>query len=298
MTNEKENSAVLGQFIPLHYHFNMMRDSPRVLGFKEALEKLVPEGGRVLELGGGSGILSFFAAHRASKVWCVERNPELVEASKKFLSLNPLSQKIEVVQADAMDYLPPEPVDVVICEMIHVGLLREKQIEIIRSFKERYRKKFGEKLPLFIPEASILAVQPVQQLFNFSGFYAPAPLFYDPHLIHDETKGLSEPFNYNMTVYSQELLPQFICDTILTIQTHGDLNALRFITKNALGILVEEKKAIDWFSQYLVIPLPQTISAKKGDQIRIRFSYEPGASLDTLLKSVQVNRTNPTSSAS
>src|SRR5487761_1017102 len=93
-----DEREVLGQFIPLHYHYNMLTDEARMAGFKEALEKVVPPGGKVLELGGGTGVLSFFAAQNAAKVWCVERNPELVRAARRILALNAGGDRIEVVE--------------------------------------------------------------------------------------------------------------------------------------------------------------------------------------------------------
>jgi hypothetical protein len=39
-------------------------------------------------------------------------------------------------------------------------LLRKKQIPVIDSFKKRYLEKFDGPLPVFIPEASIQAIQP------------------------------------------------------------------------------------------------------------------------------------------
>ncbi|MGC4002533.1 MAG: hypothetical protein QM811_05070 [Pirellulales bacterium] len=75
---------LLGQFIPLHYHFNMLQDRTRMEPFREAIEMVVPVGGKVLELGGGTGVLSWFAAQRAAKVWCVERNPALARLRVDF----------------------------------------------------------------------------------------------------------------------------------------------------------------------------------------------------------------------
>jgi len=290
MITEMESSTVLGQYIPLHYHFNMLRDRARTKAFKEALQAIVPQGAKVLELGGGTGVLSFFAAQRASKVWCVEKDALLASAARECLSLNSTMGRVEVIHADAMDYLPPEPVDVVICEMLHVALLREKQIQIIRSFKERYKAKFGSKLPLFVPEASILASQPVEQNFNFAGYHAPIPIFYDPLVTQEETKGLGDPLNYQMLVYNQEFPDQYKSDGTLAIQSSGKLNALRFITKNVLAILVPEKQTIDWFNQYMVLPISKPIEVKAGDQIRIQFSYQAGESIQVLSKSIQVTK--------
>ena len=175
----------LGQFIPLHYHHNMLKDENRMGNFKAAIDHLVFAGAKVLELGGGTGVLSCFAAAQASKVWCVEFNPDLVAESRRFLALNPNGHKVEVIHADAFEYLPPEPVDVVICEMIHVAMLREKQVEMIESFKQRYSRKFGSRLPVFIPEAVIMAVQPLQQDYDFFGFYAPIIQFQRPGIMQN-----------------------------------------------------------------------------------------------------------------
>lgn len=41
-----------GQFIPLVYHYNMLADQTHMHAFKEAIAIAVPEGSRVLELGG------------------------------------------------------------------------------------------------------------------------------------------------------------------------------------------------------------------------------------------------------
>src|SRR4051812_623552 len=135
-------SSYLGQFIPVHYHHNMLMDENRMGSFRQAIDYAVRPGMKVLELGGGTGVLSCFAAAKASKVWWVDFNPDLVREARRILALNPDGHKVEVIHADAFEYLPPEPVDLVICEMIHAAMLREKQVEMIEAFKQRYRLRF------------------------------------------------------------------------------------------------------------------------------------------------------------
>jgi len=281
---------VLGQFIPLHYHYNMLTDQARMAGFKEALEHVVPQGGKVLELGGGTGVLSFFAAQNAAKVWCVERNHELVEAARRILALNAGGDRIEVVEGDAFEYLPPEPVDVVICEMLHVGLLREKQVEVIASFKARYQEKFGSKLPAFVPEASIQGLQPVQQTFETYGFYAPVPFFQQPGAVHEATHELAEPTLFQTVDYGKDLPSQCAFDGAFAVTKAGTLNAVRFITKNVLAILVQEQRTVDWFSQYLVLPLDEPVAVNAGDKLTASFAYRPGAQIEELASSLRVER--------
>ncbi|HEX8955161.1 MAG TPA: methyltransferase domain-containing protein, partial [Burkholderiaceae bacterium] len=172
-TEQEALDAYLGQYIPLQYHHSMLMDANRMKPFKAAIEHVVQPGAKVLELGGGTGVLSWFAAAKAEHVWCVEHNPELVREARKMLAMNEHGAKVEVVHADAFAYLPPEPVDVVICEMIHVAMLREKQIEMMESFKSRYAARFGGPLPKLIPTAVLMAVQPLQLDYRFEGYYAP-----------------------------------------------------------------------------------------------------------------------------
>ncbi len=272
----------LGQFIPLHYHYHMLNDNTRVAGFKAAIEQVVRPGSRVLELGGGTGVLSFFAARQGARVWCVEHNPHLAHEARKILARNHFSGELEVIEANAFDYLPPEPVDVVICEMIHVAMLREKQIAVIHSFKQRYLEKFGGPLPIFVPEAFIHAVQPVHQSFNFEGFYAPAPLFQDPEAIQNRTWELGQPVVYQRASYADALPARCKWAGEIGMERAGTLNALRFITKNILAILPGERRSIDWHSQYLIVPLEEALQVEAGQKARIRFDCAPGDPLDAL----------------
>lgn len=85
-------------------------------------------------------MLSWFAAAKADKVWCVELNPDLVREAHRLLKLNDGGGKIELVHADAFEYLPP--VNVVICEMLHTAMLCEKQVKVINTLFATLRRTF------------------------------------------------------------------------------------------------------------------------------------------------------------
>jgi type I protein arginine methyltransferase len=278
----------LGQLIPLHYHYHMLRDRARMNGFRRAIEACVRPGAKVLEFGGGTGVLSFFAAQQAGRVWCVERNPELISEARRLLAQNPNTERIEMIQADAFEYLPPEPVDVVICEMLHVGLLREKQLAVIKAFKERYVQRFSGPLPVFIPEAVLQAVQPVQQSFDFEGYYAPTILFQDPVVSHISTRELGALVLYQQLTYESpfDLLCQW--SGSLPIAMGGTLNALRVVTKNILAILVDSQSTIDWHNQYLIVPLAKEFLVKPGDTVHVAFHYTAGDPLPSFQPLVSI----------
>src|SRR5450830_188447 len=283
MLNEREiESCYLGQFIPVHYHHNMLMDQNRMHGFKSAINYAVKPGARVLELGGGTGVLSWFAAAKASKVWCVEFNPDMVKEARKMLAMNPNGEKVEAVHADAFEYLPPEPVDVVICEMIHVAMLREKQVEVMESFKRRYLAKFGGPLPIFLPEAVIMAVQPLQQEYDFEGFYAPIVQFQETQVIHPGTIELAVPAVYSVMDFGQPTDTQVSWAGQFRIEKSGTLNALRFITKNILAVVAEESSTIDWLNHYMAMPLATPLAVRAGDIVDVSFAYRCGGSLPSL----------------
>ncbi len=286
-TEHEAESHYLGQFIPLHYHHNMLADENRMGNFKAAIEYAVFDGARVLELGGGTGVLSCLAASRASKVWCVEFNHELVSESRRLLALNRNGHKVEVIHANAFDYLPPEPVDVVICEMIHVAMLREKQVEMIEAFKQRYLRHFGEKLPVFIPEAVIMAVQPLQQSYDFHGFHAPIIQFQRPQLACSGTTALAAPAVYSTLDFTQANSREIKWAGNFMLEQDGTVNALRFITKNILTVMPEQASTIDWLIDYLILPLPTPLPAQAGDELGISFSYQAGGAIRSLEHSIR-----------
>jgi predicted RNA methylase len=288
MLNEREiESCYLGQFIPLQYHHNMLLDQNRMQGFKAAIDYAVRPGARVLELGGGTGVLSWFAAAKASKVYCVEFNPDMVQEARRFLALNPNGDKVELIHADAFEYLPPEPVDVVICEMIHVGMLREKQVEVIESFKRRYAERFGGPLPLFVPEAVIMAVQPLQQEYDFEGFRAPIVQFQETTAIHPGTVELASPSVYSIIDFNQPNELVYAWQGKFVMDRNGEVNAMRFVTKNILAVVQERSTTIDWLNHYMTVPLAQPVLAREGDVLQVSFQYRAGGSIGSLQASLR-----------
>jgi protein arginine N-methyltransferase 1 len=282
MQSPDEESLYLGQFIPVHYHHNMLMDENRMSNFKAAIDRVVFPGAKVLELGGGTGVLSWFAAAHADKVWCVEFNPDMVREARRLLALNANGDKVEVVQADAFSYLPPEPVDVVICEMIHVAMLTEKQVEVIEAFKERYVKRFGPALPVFVPEAIIMAVQPVQQHYNFHGYNAPIVQFHDGSAAWTRSSDLADPAVYSVIDFAQPNDLRIQWQGSFSITRRGTLNALRFVTKNVLAVVQETGSTIDWLNHYMTLPLAEPLSVSAGDTADVSFDYRAGDSIASL----------------
>jgi predicted RNA methylase len=271
----------LGQFIPLHYHYQMLQDVDRMRAFKTAIEASVSPGMNVVELGSGTGVLSSFAARCGARVQSIERNPELVACSRKLVEANGLADSISIVHEDATNYIPSSPVDVVICEMLHVGLLREKQLQVIAAFKENYLNAFGPPLPRFIPEASLLTVQMIQQCFDFEGYVAPIPIFQPPAANTSGTVELSSPFRYGEIIYSDNYPQQFSLDRKVRAERPGTFNAIRLLTHNILSIDEHMGTFVSWANQFLVLPIEQAVMLSSNEMVPIKFAYRSGDELET-----------------
>ena len=279
---EVRSPALPADVIPIQYHFNMLGDAARMDGFSAAIALAVRPGMKVLELGGGTGVLSWFAARAGAEVvWCVEKLPEMAAAARGALGANPGGERVVVVEADARAYLPPEPVDVVICEMLHTGLLREKQLEVIASFKQRYRQRFGGPLPRFVPDATLQAVQPVQQDFGYHGYTAATPCFQDARCTQPRTLELGPPQVFQSFQYAGALPERCAYDGPLAITADGTCNAIRVITKNLLAIQ-PDGPGPDWIMGYLVMPLARPLEVRAGERPHLAFSYRPGDELPAL----------------
>jgi protein arginine N-methyltransferase 1 len=143
-------------------------------------------------------------------------------------------------------------------------------------------------LPIFVPEASIQAIQPVEQNFHFEGFYAPTVLFQDPCAIQERSKSLGNPEVFQLLSYAEPFSRTCHCDEEIVITEDGQLNALRLITKNILAINMMTCSTVDWHTQYIIFPLVTPIKVSRGDHISIRFNYQGGAPLNALSDSLQV----------
>jgi protein arginine N-methyltransferase 1 len=201
----------------------------------------------------------------------------MVKEARKMLAMNPNGHKVEVVHADAFEYLPPEPVDVVICEMIHVGMLREKQVEVIESFKRRYLARFGGPLPIFLPEAVIMAVQPLQQEYDFEGFYAPIVQFQETTVIYPGHHGTGPAGGVqHHRLQPAERHPDRLGRPVPGREgRHAERHALHHQEHPGRG--GGSSTTIDWLNHYMMLPLANPVEVRAGDVLQVSFQYRAAA---------------------
>ncbi|CAF1282644.1 unnamed protein product [Adineta steineri] len=127
---------------------NMMQDYIRTSTYQRAiLDNSIDFAGKVvLDVGAGSGILSFFAAQAgARKVYAVEAS-SMAQHAKTLVDNNNLSDRIQVIAGKIEDITLPEQVDVIISEPMGYMLYNERMLETYLHAK-KFLKPNGKMYP-------------------------------------------------------------------------------------------------------------------------------------------------------
>ncbi len=102
----------------LDYHLSMLHDVARMDAFRRAIDVTVQPGDVVVDVGCGSGVLSFMACDAgARKVYAIEGGP-IIEVARELAADNGFADRIEFLGGWSIDVGLPEPADVLISETI------------------------------------------------------------------------------------------------------------------------------------------------------------------------------------
>jgi 2-polyprenyl-3-methyl-5-hydroxy-6-metoxy-1,4-benzoquinol methylase len=128
----------------------MLFDGARVKAFDAAIRSVVKPGDRVIDVGAGSGILSFIAAGAgASKVYALEATP-IIEDARRIAEANGLANKIDFVPGDGALFKADAPADLVLGEWAGMYLLEEWQhFNAFARSRDANLKPGGKVLPRY-----------------------------------------------------------------------------------------------------------------------------------------------------
>jgi len=147
-TEESSASQYFQFYGYLSQQQNMMQDFIRTSTYQKAiLDNPIDFTGKVvLDVGAGSGILSFFAYQSgASRVYAVEASSIAVHASK-LVEANKADDVIKVISGKIEEINLPEKVDIIISEPMGYMLLNERMLETFLHAK-KFLKPSGKMFP-------------------------------------------------------------------------------------------------------------------------------------------------------
>ena len=142
--------AITSEIVP--WHFPMMNDTVRNDAYEKALKSALQNGGVVLDIGSGSGLLAMMAArHGASKVTTCELVEMVAEKAKVIIDRNGFSDKIQVINklsttlVAGVDF--PERADILVTEIFDNGLLGEHALVAIEHARKHLLKPNAQLIP-------------------------------------------------------------------------------------------------------------------------------------------------------
>ena len=131
-------------------HQTLIGDRTRTLLYKKAIEDCVKRDDVVMDMGCGTGILSFFAAKKGcKKVYAVDR-AAIIDCAKETAARNGLAGNIEFVKADILKFRPPGKIDVLIQEQIGRFIWNDDLIAKVSHIRDRYLARGGTMIPFKI----------------------------------------------------------------------------------------------------------------------------------------------------
>jgi len=211
------------EFGNLYEHEKMLADSVRVETYQKAIRKHVSQGDLVLDLGTGTGILSFFADQQNPKKIYALDHSEFIDVAKKISEQNGF-KNIEFVRCNSRNFNPDVRFDVIIHEQIGDYLFNENMLQNLLDLKRRLLKPGGK----ILPGGFEMYLEPVCLAHSFR-----TPFIWENHLhgvdftfLKSEQDSLAV---YRPDVYQQEWLDaravqHFLCEPEPIL--HFDLNTL------------------------------------------------------------------------
>lgn len=116
----------------LTYHLKLLADDARLSALRTAIGRLVRPGDVVLDAGTGTGVLAFFACQAgARRVYAVECE-DIIHVAREVAEANGYGERIVFIQGDAQSLSLPEPVDVLVSDLIGVIGLDQNILSIYR----------------------------------------------------------------------------------------------------------------------------------------------------------------------
>lgn len=263
--NRPDYKDGVGGFDP-SYHYEMVSDQERVGQIKKALACTLTPDMTFCELGCGTGIFSLHAAKTVKKVYAVEYDKATAEFAKKNFGKSPFKDKIELIEANALEVVLPEKVDVIFAEMLSTALIHEPQVPVINHMRQ-FLKPNGFIIPYRIVNIAELVnvdfvfddVEIRTCFYEFTGIKKP--------------RLMSLSHNY-FTADFVKKVPMEVKHTYKTAALiDGIINAVRLTSIVCLAEGVNFYST-DSLMPPVIIPLKNDVDANWGDTLKVKLNYK------------------------
>ncbi len=170
-------------------HRMMLADRVRTEAYRDAIYEIVKPGMVVLDVGAGTGILSFFAARAGARCVYAVDNSDILDTTRELAIANGFGDIVKCMDGRAEELELPEKVDVLVSEWMGLYALTEAMFESVVAATKKHLKPGGQ----VIPGALRLFLTPVREdkLYNEHGLgYWEGDVYgfdYSPMINHELT---------------------------------------------------------------------------------------------------------------
>jgi protein arginine N-methyltransferase 1 len=265
------------------YHRGMLADLDRVDRYREAIMAVVREGDVVVDIGTGTGLLSYFACQAgARRVFAIEAG-DIVHVARELARVNGYDDRVEFITAYSTEAVLPELADVMITETLWNFGVGEGMIGFIEDARRRLLKPGARQVPqgvdLFVAplQADDFHERLVQWPYDRHGLsFAPLRQYASnqvqiPRV--DPASFIGDPVHLSSLDLTGELVAETHADATLTIARDGTLHGFAgwFESELAPGVRlgnVPPSPRSSWAQ--VVFPLPVGVAVREGDEVGLR----------------------------
>ena len=152
----------------IDYHRGLLLDELRTNAYREAIHRVVQPGDIVLDLGCGTGILSFFACEAgAAKVYAIEQN-HMADVARMLAKRSGLDDRIEVIHNESSVIDLPQRAGVLITETIGAFGFDEQILSAVIDARTRLLNP-GARI---LPQRLTLSATPVEVPGDYAKYVA------------------------------------------------------------------------------------------------------------------------------
>jgi predicted nicotinamide N-methyase len=147
----------------------MLNDRSRCLAYQRAIESVVQDK-IVLDVGCGTGILSFFAARAGARL-VLAVDTDVPPGAEEVAHSNGLADRVQFFRGRLQDIeLPVDSVDVIISEWMGGVLLMEDMLPVVLYARDRWLKPGG----ILLPDRARLFLAPLDDVAGISSKHFPS----------------------------------------------------------------------------------------------------------------------------
>ena len=136
--------------INVENHHNMLKDNVRMAAYRRAIERVIKPDSVVMDLGCGSGVLSFFSSLAGAKhIYAIEKHPHILLMAKELAKANKITN-IDFIEGTSNLIQPSQfkdQPDILVSEIIGDGILEENILEYTLDVRDRLLKPGAKLVP-------------------------------------------------------------------------------------------------------------------------------------------------------